>query len=240
MSRKLIAHVFAACALLGISGHANYYTSNESFEVASLIISLSKSIARDLAPPAQWAERIVTKAVVTEENNSRTYYIEGKDIRRGAVLGTYWLRLIKPLGANDSTIRVASDMSDSHAPPPSFGRAIPEEAQRLLGPLLNSLYDIAELNLDHRKVLISEISEPNSSPLTIQIVGVNNICIHEELNRFRLTLTHRTERNRTWYDANLEHPYWEEIPPEPEFPLPIPGDDLPLPIPRDNHGPVIP
>lgn len=226
------AAVFSMTAFLGAASNATEYAAEESYEVASLIINLSQSITRDLKPPATGAERIVTKALVSDEGTNRVYYIEGKDVyHTGRVLSTYWLRLIKPL--NLGTMNASVSISDHHD---GHGRAVSDETTRLLGPLLNGLYDIALFNLDHRRVVIETITEPSSEPFTIEIVGLNDICTHDELNRFRLTLTRHIERNRAWYETVIEHPYgWSDV-----YPTPIPDETLPLPLPLPVYPAPVP
>lgn len=229
------ATLFGMAAILGNPVKADSYTTQESFEVASLIISLSKSITNDLNPPATGAERTVTKATVSEEGNSRVYLIEGKDVyHTGRVLSTYWLRLIKPLSTEGAAIlNVGNNTKNLPAPMPALGRTLSDEAQRLIGPLLNSLYEIADLRIDHRRVHLEEINETSADPLTFEIIGLNDICEHEELNRFKLTLIRHFERNRPSYETILEHPYTGELEPPtvvlpPSLPLPVPVETIPV------------
>jgi hypothetical protein len=222
MKTKLLAHVFLVATCLSAYANADNFVESESYEVATLVINLAKGIARNLGAPIIGAERIVTRAVVSEDYNSRIYYIEGKDIHHtGLVVSTFWLRLTKPVGGSMMTASV--DVLDHHEP--IWGRPLPLETARLLGPLLNSLYDIADLDLDHRKVVIEDIWEGEAD--TIHILGLNKICDHDSLNRFRLSLIRRSEGNRAWYETELEHPYGWDGP----FPSPIPG--LPLPAPSE-------
>lgn len=222
MKTKLLAHVFLLAAFSSAYSHASHYSENETYEVASLIINLSKSITRDLSPPRSGAERTVTKAVVSEDNNSRIYYIEGKDIyHTGRVVSTYWIRLTKPLYGPMMTAQVEIMNGE-----PVWGRDLPEETTKLLGPLLNSLYDIAELDLAHRNVVIEEIADHDAD--TIHIVGLNQVCDHDDLNRFRLSMMRRVEGSRTWYETNIEHPF---TPLPPTMPLvPIRPVDPPAPV----------
>ncbi len=203
---------FFIAALSAVVGIATEYTSDENFEVATLILNLSKSIAADLDPPATGAERTVTKALVSDEGQSRVYHIEGKDVyHTGRVLSTYWLRL--------TTSRTGASVAVMDSREPARGRAVSQETQRLIAPLLNSVYEIAELDIDHRRIVLEQISEPSSEPLVLEIVGLNNICIHDDLNRFRLTLSRLWERNRANYIVNFDHPFsYGETP---VLPLPI-------------------
>lgn len=187
---------------------ASNYNTDETFEVASLIIGLAQDIAYDLNPPAAGAERTVTKATVTDEGRSRTYYIEGKDVyHTGKVLSNYWIKLTKVLSAGDEPFAdvVVSDSEVSDEP--AYGSALTDETQRLIGPLLNGIYDIAELSLDHGRVVLEDIVEASSDPLVFEIVGVNDVCEHEDLNRFKLSIIRHFERSRPSYEIRLDKPF---------------------------------
>lgn len=200
--------------------------NNESLEVAELIINLSKSIIKDLNPPVTGAERTVTNATITEEGNTRTFYLEGKDVfHTGRVISTYWIRLHKQITAENTTVYTA-DVNSS--PTVMAGRALDEEAQLLAGPLLNSIYDIAEMDLDHRRVILDRITEIRSDderdPWIFELIGINQVCAHTDLNTFKITLSRKLVRNRPLYEAELTIPYnWAD--------LPIPGGLIPIEIP---------
>ncbi|HXW52613.1 MAG TPA: hypothetical protein VEL47_00780, partial [Myxococcota bacterium] len=93
---------------------------------------------------------------------------------------------------------------------PMDGRPLTEEAKELIGPLLNSVYDVEELKLDHKRVKLDRITKANLDPLTFEIYGVNDICEHTELNTFKMTITRNVdERSRPSYSTVLVHPYSE-------------------------------
>lgn len=197
--------------------------NNESLEVAELIVNLSKSIVNDLNPPVTGAERIVTNATVTDEGTTRTFYIEGKDVyHTGRVTSTYWIRLHKQIRPNNATTAAISYPLD-------------DEAKTLVGALLNSLYDVAEFELDHRRVILDRIYEINSDnaqdPWTFEIHGVNQVCAHTELNTFKITVSRILQRNRPIYTSEIVIPYS----PEPGdndtivFPPSAPGDFIEFP-----------
>lgn len=177
----------------------NYDLTDDSVEVAETVIHFSRSIIRDINPPATGAERIVRHATVSDEGNLRTYFIEGEDVyHTGRVLSTFWIRLHKQISATDA--------SYNRAP-----RDLAPETQNFLGLLLNSLYDIAELSLDHQKVALDRITTENvgisEGPQIFEISGINQVCEHTELNTFKLIITRFLDRNRPIYDVELIKPY---------------------------------
>lgn len=180
--------------------------SDESLDVAEAIITMSKGIIHDINPPVIGAERIVTEATVSDDNNVRTYYIEGQDVyHTGRVLSTYWIRLQKQISHENPATPYTVNVMDQ--PIPLAGRVLEEEAQNLIASLLNGLYDIAEMDLDHRKVILHDIVRTNEEPLTYELVGENRVCEHVELNTFKIILTRYVERNRPSYVTELIKPY---------------------------------
>lgn len=170
------------------------HRSEEGLEVAETIINLSKSIVNDISPPPVGAERIVTDATITDEGTTRIYNIEGKDVSHsGRVYSTYWIRLRKQISATDTIIPVA--------------RPVRQDTQKIIEALLNSLYDIADMDLDHRRIVLDSVTEVSADPLTFELIGENRVCRHVEQNTFKITITRHIERNRPFYETQLLMPY---------------------------------
>lgn len=203
------ASFLALAILLGSSAKADIYTPPESLEVASLLIRLSRSISNALDRPEIGAERIVSKAIISDEGNSRIHYIEGYDVSSsGRIISTYWLRVKTPLSSHEGMVMDGGMNEEANELAP--GRAVPEETRRLIELLLNSLHEIADFNLDHSRVRLEEVIESSSDPLTVEIVGVNDVCDHEHFNRFKLTVIRHEQENQPYYETRLEHPFnWE-------------------------------
>jgi hypothetical protein len=183
---------------------------SESLPVGEMIINLAQSIVQDLHPPAQGAERKVTNAGVTYGENTVAYYIEGKDVlHNDRVLSTYWIRLTKKINpgfAEGYSLAVGSGAS------PKEGITLLPETQEFIAVLLNGIYDVVELDLEHKRVKLDRIVKLNQDPLSFEIYGVNQICKHVELNNFKITITRNVDdRNRSSYRTELVHPYHEEL-----------------------------
>lgn len=194
----LIAMMFS-CIAQGLLAERSDL-NGQSLEVAETIINLAPGISHDLNPPATGADRIVTHATVSWEGNIHVYTIEGKDVLpNGRITNTYRIRLEKHVATRNMG--------------PTVTKALEPEAHWLIGALLNGLYDIAQLNLEHRVVDLSRatelISETNEDILTYELVGINRVCEHDELNSFQLLITRSIERNRPFYDVQLIKPYAE-------------------------------
>jgi hypothetical protein len=172
--------------------------ADESREVAEVLINFSRSIIRDINPPATGAERIVRNATLSDEGLVRTYFIEGEDLYRGRVISTFWIRLHKQIALESDSI-------------PQGRRALSSETQALIGHLLNSLYDIADLNLDHQKVVLDRITTQNADndddTAIIEILGLNQVCEHNDLNSFKLIITRSLLRSHPIYDVELIKPF---------------------------------
>lgn len=173
---------------------------DDGLDVAELIIQLSQSITSDLHPPAVGAERQVTSTTVTEEGHLRVYYIQGKDVyRTGRVLNTFTIRLQKWIASQEDDF-----VSDG------TGRELDETNLQLISALLNSLYDIAEMDLSHDKVELKFIGVQNSAtetPLVYELEGINRVCEHDELNSFKITVSRHEEPRGTWYEVSFVKPY---------------------------------
>lgn len=174
--------------------------NSQSLEVAETIINLAPGLSRDLNPPVTGADRIVTHATVTWEGNAHIYNIEGKDVLpNGRITHNYRIRLEKHVATRNLG--------------PTITEALEPEAHWLIGALLNGLYDIAQLNLDHRVVDLNRatelISETNGDVLTYELVGINRVCEHDDQNSFQILITRTIEHNRPFYDVQLIKPYAE-------------------------------
>ena len=94
---------------------------------------------------------------------------------------------------------------------PQGRRALSSETQALIGHLLNSLYDIADLNLDHPKVVLDRITTQNADndddTAIIEILGLNQVCEHNDLNSFKLIITRSLLRSHPIYDVELIKPF---------------------------------
>lgn len=179
---------------------------DESIDVAQIVINLSPGIVNDLNPPATGAERTITNATITDNANSRVYFIEGEDVyHNGRVLGTYWIRLTKHFGLNAiDSVSIATGTSPTH----SEGRPMSPETHELIGPLLNVIYDIEAMSLTHAKVRLEQIVKANHEPLSFEILGVNDVCEHADLNSFKIALSrHLDEKNRPSFTTELFHPH---------------------------------
>lgn len=206
MKRTLWLLSFFAALMIAQVTHADA-VSNEGLEVAETIIKFAPGINNELTPPSQGAERTVTRALVKDEGNFRTFFIEGKDVYRGRVLSTYWIRLQKQINLSDAP-EIFMDSVEILTEPESFnGVLLSEETHQLIGPILNSLYEIGDLRVDHSRVLLHSIIKTTEEPLTYEFVGENDVCEHRELNTFMLVITRRLEGSRVWYETNFSKPY---------------------------------
>lgn len=189
MKNRYLVFLAAFMSLQLSAGHLE--SGNEDVDVAELIIHLAPRIASNLNPPVVGAERVVTAARVSEEGSVRTYYIEGEDVnQQGRVFNSYWIRLSKPIDDADAI----------------HSRELAPETLDLVGPLLNSVYDFAEMDLDHQKVELSQIVKTSDDPLILEISGVNHVCEHVDLNSFNITITRHIERNRPSYETSIHWP----------------------------------
>jgi len=213
MAKRSLAILMIATMFFGRIGAAEdvilpiHDLGNQGLEVAQLIIHLSKSIVRDLNPPVTGAERTVTSAVVSDEGSMRSYYIEGEDVyHNGRVISNYWIRLSMPLTEASAPWAVRMEVGDGEAP--MAGKPLEQETVNLIGPLLNSLYDIANLKLDHSRVILDRITEASQeSSLVYELYGLNDVCEHVDLNSFKLVITRQLLRNRPAYETELTLPY---------------------------------
>lgn len=191
--------------------------SIDSLDVAESIINLAPSIARDLNPPANGAERTVTQATVTDEGNTRTYYIEGEDVyHNGRVLSTYWLRIVKKITRVGDKDTASYSIDANNGPMPLQGRRLEAETEGLIAALLNVVYDVADMNISHKSVFLNHVAQTESELLGFELFGVNNVCEHVDQNTFKLTITRHFDNNRPSYEAVLTLPYApnpEETPP---------------------------
>jgi hypothetical protein len=208
----LLATMFTS--LLSASPTSEHYF-DEDLDVAELIINVSPKIANELNPPAIGAERIVTNATVKDEGHIRTYYIEGQDVyHTGKVLSTYWIRLVKSFSidnALDVELFINENTSTVH------GHELNEETKSLIGFLLNGIYDIADMSLDHSRVLLNSVNKTGEEPLSFEIIGNNKVCEHDDLNTFKIAVTRHLERSRPLYftDLILPYEYGEVLIPDP-------------------------
>ncbi len=178
----------------------------DSRDIAALIFNLSQDIAYDLHPPASGAERLVTNASVSDSAGIRSYYIEGKDVYyTGRVLKTFWIRISRELSELSFHANIEVDPEPIHHP--SLGRTLSGPTQELTQALLNSVYKISELRLDHERVLIDHVERTSNDPLSFEIVGINNICEHVDLNKFKVIILRTVEDYRASYLTQLIHPY---------------------------------
>jgi len=178
----------------------------DDLEIAELIINLSQSITYDLHPPAIGAERMVTNASVSDSGGVRTYFIEGRDIySTGRVLKTYWIRISKQI--TESSSNVTMDIIHDPGALPTIGRSLSQETQGLIQTLLNSIYKISEMRLDHDRVLIHHVEKTSSEPISFEIVGINNICEHVEQNKFKVIILRTVDHYGPSYFTQLIHPY---------------------------------
>ncbi len=184
---------------LSTLGWANsvIYPDQDSLEAAELLIKLSDGVVRDIQPPSQGAERIVTRASMSTDRGVRTYDIEGKDVyHTGRVLSTFHIRLQKQVKSTDAV---------------EAKRALSPEAIQLVEALLNVLHDIADMQLDHKKVLLDSFVA--SAPVAedelkvFEIFGVNEVCEHTELNTFKIVITRFAQEGRAFYEVDLIKPY---------------------------------
>ncbi|USN51475.1 MAG: hypothetical protein H6731_03445 [Myxococcales bacterium] len=223
MTKKLFS--FIVLFFTGFSAHILAEQSelnDESIEIAELIVKLAPDIALDLARPATGADRIVTHATKTWEGNRYIYLIEGQDVLHdGRVLSNYQIRLEKYVSLTNSNHSITSPL--------------PAESFWLIGALLNGLYDIAEMNLEHRAVELDYateiISENEDEVLTYELVGINKVCDHDELNTFKIIVTRYWQHRRPYYVVNFIKPYNDV--PNVTLPVwPIPDPVLtPIPVP---------
>lgn len=164
-----------------------------------LMLNLAPGIAKNLNPPAIGSERKVNNVLVHEENGLRTYIIEGKDIYyTGRVLNTFRLRLQQSINHRDS-----------------ISYTLDSESQKIVEALLNTIYQISELGLNYNDVILEQLinntDEANHDLVKYDIIGLNNICEHVELNSFKLSLVREVNERGyiNWY-ADLEKPYLPE------------------------------
>lgn len=178
----------------------------DNLEIAELIFNLSQDIAYDLHPPATGAERLVTHASVSDSAGIRTYYIEGKDVYyTGRVLKNYWIRITREITEPSFHVSIEVDPEPIHHP--SLGRTLSLETQEFTQALLNSVYKISEMRLDHDRVLIDDVERTSHDALSFEIVGINNICEHVEQNKFKVVILRTIEDERASYLTQLIHPY---------------------------------
>jgi hypothetical protein len=197
----LIISLFSMPILAAINEH-----QEDNLEIAALIFNLSQDIAYDLHPPATGAERLVTHASVSDSAGIRTYHIEGRDVYyTGRVLKTYWIRISREI--TETAFHASIEVDPEPIYQPNLGRTLSAETQELTQALLNSVYKISELRLDHERVLIDHVEKTSYDPLSFEIVGINNICEHVELNKFKVIILRTVEDYRASYLTQLIHPY---------------------------------
>jgi hypothetical protein len=206
MKKRPLALLFSVLSILAYGVFAEQVKNHreaEELDVAQLLVNLSPGIVAELNPPATGAERMVTTATVSEEGHIRTYYIEGQDVyHNGRVLSTFWIRLQKQISGDG--ISIASGHEGAH---PALGHTLESETQNLIASLLNGLYDIAYMDLDHSQVELKLIKLSNLDPWTYELIGENKVCKHMDLNTFKMVVARTVDRNRTSYESMLHLPY---------------------------------